>query len=707
MNKEPLALYIFRLLMGAGLFAFMCMLYWSSTLIEQNVSALRNEVEGLKSELTGIKGEAKRIHSDMLQSWVENDGSQGAYPFYSFKKEEQKRDFSNSPYENLLQVDPFYKKVLPELLGKNFEAWGVQQRANIGKPDTLHPFSNWADFHIWQALCNVSVGTFQFGKYETLAPSMGIRMEERPNPKTGIPEFWVFLRDDIFWQPLSPSLFPSGFELSPHFLKKHQVTAEDFKFYIDAILNPYVYEPGAVALRTLYDSLEEVEVVDDFTFIVRWKAHEVEGKNGVKEKKIKYIAKELTASLQPMASFVYQYFANGRKIIDDKGDLNAYRTNSVWAQNFAEHWAKNIIPSCGPYIFRGMTDRQIKFEKNSNYPLDDPALSQGIDFDFKPSPDNVWQQFKNNHLDSYNMQPEQIDEFNDFLTTEAYARQARSGNAIKRLDYLSRLFTYIGWNLARPMFSSAKVRQALTMAIDRKRIIQEKLQGMGVETTGPFLPNGASYDSTIQPWPFNPMMAKRLLEEAGWRDSDGDGIIDKMINGKLVPFSFTLSYPVRNTTFKNIAEYIVTAMKEIGIECRLNGLDTADLTGIFDDKNFDALLMMWRSGTPPDDPKQLWHSSGAKEKGSSNMIGFANAEADKIIEALAFEYDLKKRTELYHRFHAIIHEEQPYTFLYVPKIAMLYRQYLKNVFIPAERQDLIPGADVEQPQPPIFWLQKH
>lgn len=109
---------------------------------------------------------------------------------------------------------------------------------------------------------------------------------------------------------------------------------------------------------------------------------------------------------------------------------------------------------------------------------------------------------------------------------------------------------------------------------------------------------------------------------------------------------------------------------------------------------------------PPDDPKQLWHSSGAKQKGSSNATGFANAEADSIIDALQYEHDLAKREKLYHRFHQILHEEQPYTFLYVPKQSFLYREYVQNVFVPSERQDLVPGATISQPLSEVFWIKQ-
>jgi peptide/nickel transport system substrate-binding protein len=242
--------------------------------------------------------------------------------------------------------------------------------------------------------------------------------------------------------------------------------------------------------------------------------------------------------------------------------------------------------------------------------------------------------------------------------------------------------------------------------VDRKRIINQFLNGMAVETNGTFYRYSPAYDDTIPFWPYDPLQAKRMLEEEGWYDSTGSGTIDKLIDGERKPFKFSLTYYVKNPTSKVVCEYVATALKEIGITCELNGVDIADLSAVFDEKNFDALNLAWALGTPPEDPRQLWHSSGSKEKGSSNAIGFANAEADKIIEALQYESDPEKRIQLYHRFDAIIHEEAPYIFLYTPKNALLYRQRVQNVFIPAERQDLIPGANMGQPDGSAFWLKE-
>jgi len=729
MNKEPIGLYIFRFILGLGLFAFMAMLYWSSLLLEEDMRAIRMDVAQIKVEMTMMQSAMDKTRADIMGELLhfveaEEDSPEEASPSTA-KNQANSATIATTPQNkpplalggltarphldatlpNLLGQDPFYAVVLPKLLGKNFKPHGTFHQALVAKPDNLHPFTNWGEVSTWLDLCNVSVSRSQFGIYETFCPNMAIKVESRQS-KAGLQEYWVHLRDGVYWQPLRQDYFSEQVNLAPHFLKKHQVTASDFKFYFDAVMNPSVQEEGAVAMRNFIGDIQEFEVIDPLTFVVRWKMEKVTQPDGEIQYKPEYVSKLITGGLKPLASFVYQYFPDGTKIIEDDSDKETYRTNSVWAQNFSQHWAKNIIPSCGPWIFDGMTERLIRFKRNPDhyFPLD--VLFDKQEVAFKDSPSSVWQEFKLNQLETYTLRPDQLPEYATFTQSSQYKDQVANGAAIKRIDYVARRYTFIGWNEAKPYFTSKNVRRALTMAIDRARIIRQNLNGMGIEITGPFYPYSTSHDPSIEPWPYDPRKARALLAEEGWYDSNGDGIIDKEIDGKRVPFQFNLTYFVKEPIAKAIAEYVATSFKEIGIICNLNGVDVADLTVAFNNKSFDALLMAWSLGTPPEDVKQLWYSAGDKEKGSSNVIGFANAKADALIDLLQYEADPKKRIALYHQFDAIIHDEAPYTFLYTPKSVMLYREYVQNVFLPIDRQDLVPGANVAEPDSSIYWIKQ-
>jgi peptide/nickel transport system substrate-binding protein len=598
MNKEPWGLYIFRFIVGVGLLAFMCMLYWSSALLEEDMRQLKSQLSEIKSDLSNLRLSAPAIGNSLVNS--------------------DKTSISSRPHidpslPNLLQEDPFYTETLPKLLGKDFSYEGTLKSATIGKPDNLHPFSNWGEVIEWTSNCVASVAKQQFGKYETLCPYLAIKMEARKRDGSENFEYWVHLRDQVYWQPLRKEMFSEDIKLAPHFFQRHQVTAYDFKFYIDALLNPHVNEAGAVALRTYYNDIEEIEVLDKLTFIVRWKPQLVKDEDGKEVYKVKYTSKLWTGALKPLPSFVYQFFPDGKKIVDDDSDVTTYRTNLIWAQNFAEHWAKNIIVSCGPWIFTSLNDRQISFIRNKEFYLPLAALTEKMEVQFKLSTETIWQDFKSNALDTYTLRPEQLLEYETFKTSAQYQEQAEEGARIERLDYLARRYSYIGWNQAKVFFKSQKVRQALTLAIDRQRIIRQTLNGLGEETNGTFFPTSSSYDASIPVWPFDPSRAKQMLEEEGWYDSDGDGTIDKLIDGVRVPFRFSLTYFVKNSQTKAICEYVATALKEVGIVCNLNGVDIADLSAVFEDKSFDAISMAWGFSTPPEDPKQVWYSAGAKE----------------------------------------------------------------------------------------------
>lgn len=645
---------IFWALLLIGLLILMGLVYWSSLLQEERLIEIKSKIDTLERKVSSIHTTAPTFVKPTSQVAVNNKN-------------------------NILKPDPYFEKTLPSKLPKDFKPNGDRKGATIGKPDSLHPFSAWAHIRTWYGLCVASIARDTFGFFEKPTPDLAVSIE---SIGTDLPEYKITLRDNVYWQPLEASWFPSSIKLDPIFFEKKQVTAHDIKFFFDACMNPYVSEPGAVSLRNYIDDIKEVEVVDDLTLIVRWKTK-------------KYIALLNTLMLRPLPRHIYQYFPDGSKIVENEKP-DTYRTSSLWALNFSNHWAKNIIVSCGAFAFDGMTERGIKFKRNPDhyFPLD--ALVDGYEIDFRNSNESIWKSFKEGSIDTYVVRPDQLYELEQFLSSTAYAEQHFRVNQI---SYISRSYTYIGWNETNPLFQNKRVRQALTMSIDRDRIIRQNLNGMGIPIHGTFYPFSPSNDNSINPVPFDPIQAKKILAEEGWTDSDRDGILDK--DGK--PFKFNLSYYVMNSTTKSIVEYIQTALKEVGIEVNLNGLDLADISKQFDDKQFDSYVLAWALGSPPEDPRQLWHSSQADLKGSSNTIGFKNKEADQIIDELEIETDPAKRIELYHRFDRLLNDEQPYTFLYTPKEILLYRDFMKNVFIP---KDEIAGAQVGEPDLTVSWIEK-
>ncbi|MGB7582194.1 MAG: ABC transporter substrate-binding protein, partial [Sedimentisphaerales bacterium] len=234
---------------------------------------------------------------------------------------------------------------------------------------------------------------------------------------------------------------------------------------------------------------------------------------------------------------------------------------------------------------------------------------------------------------------------------------------------------WIGWNEARPFFADKKVRLAMTYLIDRDSIIKHILRNPEARIpTGTFYIYGKQGDPNIKPWPYDLEKAKQLLDEAGWIDHDGDGIRDK--NG--VPFRFKYMIAADLALHEQIAKLVKDAAASVGIEVLLDPYEWSVFSQKVQNRDFDAVSMAWGGGIE-EDPYQIWHSS-QRQKGS-NYIDFNNPAADALIEQARQTLDPDKRNALYHQFDRIIHEEQPYTFIYTRPEQRFLDKRFQNVTI--------------------------
>jgi peptide/nickel transport system substrate-binding protein len=249
------------------------------------------------------------------------------------------------------------------------------------------------------------------------------------------------------------------------------------------------------------------------------------------------------------------------------------------------------------------------------------------------------------------------------LTPLQYTRQTDSEwfrNNFNKYKYLAFGYSYLGYNLQDWKFKDKKVRQALTIAINRDSIVQGVLLGLGAVADTPYKPDTYWYNSNVKKFPYDPEKAKQMLFEAGWTDTDGDGIIDK--GGK--PFEFTIITNHGNDIRKNAATIIQKDLKQVGISVKIRVIEwAAFLKNFINKRNFEACLLGWSIGI---DPSQIdiWDSRKIGEK-ELNFINYQNPDVDRLLELGASTYDLKERKKYYDEFQEIIAEEQPYTFLFV------------------------------------------
>jgi ABC-type transport system substrate-binding protein len=203
------------------------------------------------------------------------------------------------------------------------------------------------------------------------------------------------------------------------------------------------------------------------------------------------------------------------------------------------------------------------------------------------------------------------------------------------------------------------------------------MYGDGVITQSPvFYKQVKCLNSELPEIPFDPEKAKQLLAEAGWKDSDGDGVLDKVINGKKTDFKFTfLIYP--SPVRKQILLVVIDAFKKVGISASLQELEWSVYLDKLKKHEFDATMGAWTSSVLPPDPYQIWHSSQAEGEGS-NFISFKNQRSDSLIELYRNEFDENKRIEIIKQWQKLIYDEQPYTFLWSTKARYVFSDRFKN-----------------------------
>ncbi|HYM21452.1 MAG TPA: ABC transporter substrate-binding protein [Candidatus Kapabacteria bacterium] len=241
-----------------------------------------------------------------------------------------------------------------------------------------------------------------------------------------------------------------------------------------------------------------------------------------------------------------------------------------------------------------------------------------------------------------------------------------------QMKYLSKTtfplpaYSLIGWNLDRPYFRDAKVRLALAHLIDRQTILNKVLFGLGRLSQSPVFFGKPEYNPNLPLISFNPDTAKLLLKEAGWEDHDGDGILDKVVDGKSVPFSFTFLVNVGNETRKQILLIITEAMRKVGIKAEVQAIEWSVFLNRLRDHEFDARYGSWQSDPFENDSYQLYHSSQALNRGS-NYDGWKSARADHLLDAIRSELDDQKRYALQKEFQQVLYEEQPEAIMWVPE----------------------------------------
>ncbi len=302
--------------------------------------------------------------------------------------------------------------------------------------------------------------------------------------------------------------------------------------------------------------------------------------------------------------------------------------------------------------------QRIELLRNERYWGTAPAFDRLVFLEVK---DDIVEEtlFRNREIDRLGPQPEQYRKLKD---DPEFMKRAQN------YEYYNPLggYSYIGWNQRtkindqfRPTkFADKRVRQAMTLLIDRESLAQNLYYGLASPATGPFGYGTLQNEASLKPYPFDVERARALLAEAGYKDRNNDGVIEGE-DGK--PFEFKLSYGSGNPLTDRIVLYIKDSFARLGVKVELDAVEFSILITRLDNRDFEACVLGWSTSLETD-CNQIFHSSQMANNGN-NFVSYVNPELDAAIDAARATVDEEARMLAWRKVHRIIYEDQPYTFM--------------------------------------------
>ncbi len=251
------------------------------------------------------------------------------------------------------------------------------------------------------------------------------------------------------------------------------------------------------------------------------------------------------------------------------------------------------------------------------------------------------------------------------------------------------VYYYFGWNVKTPYFDDVRVRKAMTYATNYDEILGKLCYGLYDQSLGVF-PREAWMASKKPRTPYKQDLAKaeQLLNEAGWIDTDGDGIRDKTINGRKVKFVFSMMCANEQTRV-DICTSLASSLNQLGIQCHVKPTEFTVMQQLAQDKKFQAMFGGWGTGTDPDSAENLWKSGETR-----NYTQYSNPKVDELFIKGKLEFDKAKRAEYYAEIDDLLWEDQPYTWLYTRSAFYAFNKKLRGYhFSPRGPFHYSPGFD--------------
>ncbi|MEO1433973.1 MAG: ABC transporter substrate-binding protein [Bacteroidota bacterium] len=445
------------------------------------------------------------------------------------------------------------------------------------------------------------------------------------------------------------------------------ITGHDVAFSLKVLLNP---KTDSKALKPYFDKVKDV-IIDEANpkkFVIKYAEP--------------YMAiKPSLSDLYIIPSYVYDqdgimknftvkqihddsYAADGQKTLKDDPNI----------QRFAEQYndvkfKREVIVGSGPYRFhRWVTDQRVIIKLKEDWWGNEVEASSNW-FEANPS-EVIFESINDLTTAVVAMKGEKLDAMRSIPPGDLVNDLSQSETFMAKFDtFTPPLFAYdyIAINMKLEKFSDVRTRKALAHIMNVQQLIDTYCYGLGepvASFTHPSLTE--RLNPNVQPYAYDLDQAEALLAEAGWKDSDGNGLLDMEIDGEVKDFVIELNYNTGNKRRETACLIFSEAARKVGIKVEVISLEWAVLLERNKVHDFEMFVSGWISSPFESDPKQIWHTDSYNDKGS-NYTGFGNEESDGIIEELRRELDDAKRYELYKRLHQIIHDDVPYIFLLAQK----------------------------------------
>ena len=453
------------------------------------------------------------------------------------------------------------------------------------------------------------------------------------------------------------------------------VTAKDVEFTLKVTNNPAVND---APLKTTYDLMSDVILYPDnprkITIVFDKKyalALESTGTNTFVLPEYAYDSNKY------MEGFTVKQLHNDTSLAHDPKML-------AFAKEFnSEKFTRDTshISGSGPYRFaQWITGQYVVLKKKKNWWGD---AHQGTNCFFDAYPDKLTYQVVNDQtsalvsLKAGNLDVMKAIKPQDFADLSKSEKFTANFNTFTPLMIA---YTYLGINMMNPKFADVKTRQALAHLVDVQRIIKDVYYGYAQQVTCGISPmDSLDYNNDIKPYVYNTDSAKKLLAEAGWADSDGDGVLDKVIDGKKTDFTIEFLLNQGADSRKKVALIFQEEARKVGITVNLVQREFSVFQDLLKKHQFEMYTSGWVFQPGQQEFKQAFYSTSALNEGS-NHEGFGDATSDALIDSIRVEFDENKRARMEKRLEVIIHDKCGYIFLIAPKALLAISKKFPNAY---------------------------